>query len=209
LLAGLVSLAMLIMHGSAYSVLKVGPPMSLRAAAVGRWAAAAFLVGFLIAGVWVANAVDGHQITSVVDTLGPSNPLAKRVAVTPGAWLGNFRLHAVLWLAPAAAVSGAALTWTLLRAGRAALAFVSSSAAVTATILTAGIALFPFLMPSSTHPDQGLTVWDASSSARALGVMLVAMLVFLPIVLAYTAWVFRVLRGRITLEALRQHTDRY
>jgi cytochrome d ubiquinol oxidase subunit II len=39
--------------------------------------------------------------------------------------------------------------------------------------------------------------------------MLVAVIVFLPIVLAYTAWVFRVLRGRITLEEIRRHGDLY
>lgn len=209
LLVGLTSLAMLTMHGSAYAALRVGEPMSRRAAAVGSWAAAAFIAGFLIAGVWVASAIDGHRISSAVDTLGPSNPLAKHVAVAPGAWLANFRAHRVLWLVPAAAVIGAALAWALLRAGRAGLALMSSGAAVAATILTAGIALFPFLMPSSTHPDQGLTVWDASSSARTLGLMLIAVLVFLPIVLAYTAWVFRVLRGRITLESVRQHTGLY
>jgi cytochrome d ubiquinol oxidase subunit II len=64
-------------------------------------------------------------------------------------------------------------------------------------------------MPSSTQPDQGLTVWDASSSARTLFLMLVAVGVFLPVVLAYTAWVFRVLRGRITLEEIRRHAGRY
>jgi cytochrome d ubiquinol oxidase subunit II len=75
--------------------------------------------------------------------------------------------------------------------------------------LTGGIGLFPFLMPSSTHPDQGLTVWDASSSARTLRIMLVAVIVFLPIVLAYTAWVYRVLKGKVTLEHIRQHSSRY
>ena len=77
------------------------------------------------------------------------------------------------------------------------------------TILTAGIALFPFLMPSSSRPDHGLTVWDASSSARTLSLMLVLVIIFLPIVLAYTAWVFHVLRGRITLEVIRRHTGIY
>ena len=209
LLVGLVSLAMLIMHGSAYAALKVGEPMSRRAARAGSWAGVVFVAGFALAGVWVANAIDGQRITSVVDTLGPANPLAKHVAVAAGAWLGNFRAHPALWLAPAAAVIGAALAAALLRSGRAGLALVSSGTAVAGTILTAGIALFPFLMPSSTHPDQGLTVWDASSSARTLGIMLIAVLVFLPIVLAYTAWVFRVLRGRITLESVRQHTGLY
>ena len=209
LLAGLVSLAMLIMHGSAYAAHKVGEPMARRAALVGCWAAAAFVVLFLAAGLWVANGVDGQRIVSVVDTLAPSNPVGKHVAVAPGGWLGNFRAHAVLWLVPALAVAAAALTWTLLRAGRAGLGLAASGAAVAGTILTAGIALFPFLMPSSTHPDHGLTVWDASASARSLGVMLIAVLVFLPLVLAYTAWVFRVLRGRITLESVREHTGLY
>jgi cytochrome d ubiquinol oxidase subunit II len=209
LLVGLVSLALLIMHGSAYAALKVGEPMSRRAATAGCWAAAVFVAAFLIAGVWVASGLDGQRITSAIDTLGPSNPLVKHVAVARSAWLGNFRAHGVLWLAPAAAVIGAVLAASLLRSGRAGLGIVSSGAAVAGTIVTAGVALFPFLMPSSTHPDQGLTVWDASSSARTLGIMLIAVLVFLPIVLAYTAWVFRVLRGRITLESIRRHTDLY
>jgi cytochrome d ubiquinol oxidase subunit II len=39
--------------------------------------------------------------------------------------------------------------------------------------------------------------------------MLIAVIIFLPIVLAYTTWVFRVLRGRITLEVLRGHSELY
>ena len=40
-------------------------------------------------------------------------------------------------------------------------AFLASCLVQAGTILTAGIALFPFLMPSSTQPGHGLTVWDA------------------------------------------------
>jgi cytochrome d ubiquinol oxidase subunit II len=50
--------------------------------------------------------------------------------------------------------------------------------------------------------SSSLTVWDASSSRLTLGVMLAAAVVFVPIVLAYTAWVFRVLRGRVTNEEI-------
>jgi cytochrome d ubiquinol oxidase subunit II len=208
LLAGVVSLSMLIMHGTAYAALKVGPPMSTRAAAFGRAAALVYIVAFIAAGVWVAG-LGGHQISSVVDRFGPSNPLTKQVVVAQGAWLANYRAHAVLWLIPLAALLSAAATWALLGARRAGAAFLTSSLAQAGTILTAGVALFPFLMPSATHPNQGLTVWDASSSQRTLGIMLAAVLVFLPIVLAYTAWVFHVLRGRITLEEIRRHTGLY
>jgi len=134
-------------------------------------------------------------MVSAADGLGPSSPMAKHVAVSQGAWLANYRGHRVLWLAPGMALLAAGVTWSLLGARRPGLAFLSSSVTVAGTIMTAGIALFPFLMPSSTQPDQGLTVWDASSSARTLFLMLVVVGVFLPVVLAYTAWVFRVLRA--------------
>jgi len=183
--------------------------MSARAAVVGQVAAVVFALAFAVAGLWVAGSIAGHQIIGEASTLGPSNPLTKHVALAQGAWLGNYRAHGVLWLAPAVAFLGAACTGMLLRAGRAGAAFISSCLAVSATILTAGIGLFPFLMPSSTHPDQGLTIWDASSSARTLFIMLCAVVVILPVVLAYTAWVFHVLKGRITLEEIRRHTGIY
>ena len=209
LLAGFVSLSMLIMHGSVYAALKVGEPMSVRATAVGRVAAVVYAICFIAAGMWVAGAIAGHQVVSAADGLGPSNPMSKHVAVSQGAWLVNYRAHGALWLAPSIALLAAAVTWSLLGARRPGVAFLSSCLTVAGTILTAGIALFPFLMPSSTQPDQGLTVWDASSSARTLFLMLVVVGVFLPVVLAYTAWVFRVLRGRITLEEIRRHAGLY
>ena len=87
------------------------------------------------------------------------------------------------------------------------LALLSSSVAVAGVIATAGFSLFPFLLPSSSHPDHSLTVWDASSSPTTLSLMLVAALFFLPIVLAYTGWVFHVLRGPVTEAAIERGDD--
>jgi cytochrome d ubiquinol oxidase subunit II len=64
-------------------------------------------------------------------------------------------------------------------------------------------------MPSSTVPAASLTVWDASSSRLTLFIMLIAVAVFLPVVLAYTGWVFHVLRGTVTLEHVRKQTGTY
>ncbi len=102
-----------------------------------------------------------------------------------------------------------AVTLVLLRANRPGAAFISSAGAVSSVILTAGFSLFPFLMPSKTDPASSLTVWDASSSQMTLEIMLIATVIFMPLILAYTAWVFRVLRGRITLEHMRQQPDTY
>jgi cytochrome bd ubiquinol oxidase subunit II len=209
LLVGVVSLAMLVMHGATYAALKLGEPMSARAARVGQAAAYVFAIAFVAAGAWLAVGVDGERIVSSIQAAGASNPLTKSVVMARGAWLDNFRAHGALWMVPAAALLGALATGLLLRAQRQGAAFVASTLTQAGTILTAGVGLFPFLMPSSTQPDHGLTVWDASSSARTLFIMLVAVIVLLPIVLLYTAWVFRVLRGRITLEELRGRRDSY
>jgi cytochrome bd ubiquinol oxidase subunit II len=209
LLSGVVSLAMLVMHGATYASLKVDETMAPRTAAVGRTAAVIFVVAFVIAGLWLGTSMDGHRIVSEAASAAASNPVAKSVSVAQGAWLANFRAHALLWLAPAAAIVGALATRVLLGARRYGFAFVASAVTQAGTILTAGVALFPFLMPSASRPDHGLTIWDASSSSKTLFIMLVVVLLFLPVVLAYTAWTFRVLRGRISLEEIRRHAGFY
>jgi cytochrome d ubiquinol oxidase subunit II len=209
LLCGLVSLSMLVMHGATYASFKVEGALGVRAAVVGKTAALAFAILFIVAGVWVFAGIEGQRITSVADGAGPSNPLLKTVVSAAGAWLDNFHAHPVLWLAPAGGVAAALLTGLLLRAGRFGAALVTSGLTQAATILTAGMALFPFLMPSSTDPGEGLTIWDASSSAKTLFIMLIAVMILLPIVLGYTVWVYRVLRGQISLEAIRRHVGFY
>ncbi|HTD72906.1 MAG TPA: cytochrome d ubiquinol oxidase subunit II [Steroidobacteraceae bacterium] len=209
LLGGIISLSMLILHGNAYAALKVGEPMAARARLAGRAAAVVFLLTFLGAGFWVYSALGGYQVTSVMDHAGPSDPTRKTVAIVTGAWLNNFRIWPLMWAAPGCAVVGALVAYLSLRAQHAGAAFMASIVVQAGTILTGGFALFPFLLPSSTHPSQSLTVWDASSSAKTLLLMLAAVAVFLPIILAYTSWVFKVLRGRVTLENLHDHEGGY
>ena len=208
LLTGFVSLVMLIMHGCTYAALKVGEPMSARALALGRTAATTFMLAFIIAGVWVSVAMSGYRIDTVPAVGVGESPL-DHVYVSQNGWLENYRVHSLFWLAPGAALVFAFGTRALLGSGRAGAAFVSSSLTLAATILTAGLALFPFLMPSSEAHNDSLTVWNASSSERTLRIMLLAVVIFLPIILAYTTWVFRVLKGRVTLETVRGHGELY
>jgi cytochrome d ubiquinol oxidase subunit II len=209
LLCGVVSLSMLILHGASYAAMKVGEPMVARARLLGRGASVVFAAAFIGAGFWVESAIGGYRIIGGVDHGGPSNPVLKTVEIVTGAWLDNFRLWPWMWAAPAAALLAAVGAHALLHLRRAAAAFIASAVMQAATILTAGFALFPFLMPSSTQPGHSLTIWDASSSAKTLLIMLWAVIVFLPIVLIYTAWVFRVLKGRLTLETLHEHEGPY
>jgi len=87
--------------------------------------------------------------------------------------------------------------------------FAGSSLAILGTIATVGCSMFPFILPSSIDPKSSLTVWNASSSHLTLFIMLVVTIIFLPIVLAYTAWVMKVLSGRITLADVRTSPDFY
>jgi cytochrome d ubiquinol oxidase subunit II len=64
-------------------------------------------------------------------------------------------------------------------------------------------------MPSSSNLASSLTVWDAVSSHLTLQVMFWVVVLFLPIVLAYTAWVFRVLRGKVSLAHVQSQTGAY
>ncbi len=206
---GLVSFSMLTMHGATYASFRVAGELAARAARVAKIAALVFIGAFVVAGIWVCAGVEGQRIISVVDPAGPSNPLLKTVELARGAWLDNYLAHPWLWSAPAAGIISALLAYQLLRGHRHGLALMASGVVQAATILTAGIALFPFLMPSFSNPNQSLTIWDASSSAKTLLIMLIAVLVLLPIVLAYTTWVYRILRGQVTLAAIRRHVGPY
>ena len=197
LLCGLVSLCMLLMHGAAWLVFKTEGEVAARAA---RWGAIAGMLAsllFALAGVWIALGIQGYEITSAVNPVGPSNPLAKTAALAPGAWLANFKAAPVLWVLP---VLGVLLPWVAalgMRARREWLTLLTSGLAIACIILTVGAAMFPMILPSSVDPRFSLTVWDSSSSHLTLFNMLVCVIIFLPIILAYTSWVYRILRGKV------------
>ena len=198
LLCGLISVAMLTMHGGSYLALKAENPVAERAAYFAARAAMVLIALFAIAGVWVVF-LDGYLISGAIAHDGPSNPLLKHVTTSAGAWLANYGQQPLTLAAPILGFGGAGLTILLLQSPKSAVfAIVASALSVAGVIATAGLSVFPFLLPSSLNPDASLTVWDASSSRLTLFIMLVATAIFLPIVLAYTAWVYRVLRGRVT-----------
>jgi cytochrome d ubiquinol oxidase subunit II len=198
LLSGLISVAMLTLHGASYLALKASGAIVDRAVRVGRVMAPLAIVLFILAGVWIAFGVDGYVVTSNLPHDGPSNPLLKMVTRQTGAWLTNYGTVPWILAAPVVAVAALSITPFLLAARRAGAAFIASGVGVAAIIATAGLSIFPFMLPSSLEPSASLTVWDASSSHLTLKIMLFVTAVFLPLILLYTAWVYRVLRGPVT-----------
>ena len=207
LLCGLVSVAMMIMQGGAWLGYKCDGDVSLRARFIAAVAALILILLFSLAGLCVASTIDGYRLVYEPDTSGPSNPLFKVVISETGAWLANYQNYKWSIAAPCLAFAGALLAAVLLSRRASKLALFSSSLSVAGVVATAGFSMFPFLMPSSTHPNHSLTIWDSSSSTQTLGIMLVAVVFFLPIILAYTSWVYHVLRGPVTEHAIEQGED--
>ena len=198
LLCGLIAAAMLAMHGAIYLVVKTDGAVERRARKAAAICALTTAALFVVAGLWVWLGVDGYAITGAVVTDGPSNPLLKTVVRQPGQWLANYTAHPWTIAAPIFGLLGPLLALPLLGACRSGLAFIASAVGISGIIATAGVSMFPFLMPSNIAPAASLTVWDSSSSRLTLFVMLVATLIFLPIVVVYTGVAFRSLRGVVT-----------
>ena len=65
-------------------------------------AALSALVLFALGGWAIASGhVEGYRITSEIDPHMPANPLWTDAVREPGAWMANYTVHPVLWLAPA------------------------------------------------------------------------------------------------------------
>ena len=207
LLCGLLSVSMMVMHGGGWLMLKTSDAVSARARRYGSMAALVTIVLFALGGLWLWLGVSGYRITSPLNTTGPSNPLLKSVAVDAGAWFANYGTRPWLLIAPALGFIGAIAAFFGQRSARSeVLTLLASKLSIFGIISTVGVSMFPFILPSSADPKASLTVWDASSSHLTLFIMLVVTAIFLPIVAAYTAWVYHVLWGKVDEQAIRDES---
>ncbi|AOZ69946.1 cytochrome d ubiquinol oxidase subunit II [Rhodobacter xanthinilyticus] len=206
LLAGVVSLSMLLMHGAAWLTLKTEGAVQMRARKIGTVAGGVALLTYALAGLWLGAAIPGYHIVSPVVANGPSNPLLTEV-VREGSWLSAYAARPWIAVAPALGFLGIALATLGLRAGREVSTLLFSKLGIFGVIASVGLTMFPFILPSSTMPSASLTVWDASSSHLTLFVMLIVTVIFMPLILAYTAWVYKVLWGKVTVAEVTEHGD--
>jgi cytochrome d ubiquinol oxidase subunit II len=163
------------------------------------------VIAFSAAGIWLAVGIDGFTITSAIDAAAAASPITKTVTRSAGAWLGNYSRTPWMILLPALAYLGTFAALGLLALGRTGIAFIASSIVVTGVIATAGATLFPFIVPSSNLPNHSLTVWDSTSSHRTLGIMLAATLIFMPLIIFYTSWAYKVMAGKVTEAYVREN----
>ena len=196
ILAGIVSLMLIVAHGGAWLQMKTSGELYLRARKATQIASLIMLIAFVLAGVWVAYGIHGYEVTSVIDLNGVSNPLNKTVS-TDVSWLKNYMNYPILWIIPALGVLLPILTICFSSLNKNGLVFLTSTLTIVCVLFTYGVATFPFIIPSSIMPNASLTIWDATSSQLTLNIMFGVVLIFLPIVLFYTIWSYIKMFGRL------------
>lgn len=172
-LVGLVTLALFTLHGALYLRLKTEGALAER---LGRW----------IPRLWGAFVVLYAAATALTAQVSP--------------FLFQGALGDPLWIALTLLLVIAVVAVPVLaRSGRYGAAFVASGATIVLMVMVAAASIFPRLVPSSLGLEHSLTIYNASSSPKTLGVMLVIALVGVPIMLGYTVWAYRALRGKVGL----------
>ena len=207
LLCGLVSSAMITCHGAVYLMHRTEGAIYQSARIAATLFGTVALALFAMAGIWLAFGIDGYTITSQLDAGALPNPLGKTVAHTAGAWLENYHRWPIAMGIPSLAFVAGLTAIVLARSGRTLLAFVASGLMMSGIIGTAGISMFPFIMPSSSDPRSSLTVWDSTSSHLTLGIMFWAVVIFMPIIILYTGWAYKVMSGKVTTKYIEQNRN--
>ena len=117
----------------------------------------------------------------------------------------NFWNYPVLFLVPAIAILAALLGVLAQYVWKPLVATIASGVSIACIVLTPLLSMFPFVLPSSSHPISSLTMWDCTSSQLTLQVMFIVTLIFLPLVLIYTSWAYKVMSGKVTPRYIKEN----
>lgn len=206
LVCGLTSVLMLITHGATYLAIKTDEKILKRTVNCLMISPFITMALFAIGGV-LLQSVDCYKIVNFVGTLAESNPLKKEVITESGCWFDNYSKYKWIIIAPILGFVGQLLVPFFTATKHHGKAFISSAISIFGIISTVGLTMFPFILPSSLNPNASLLIWDASSSHFTLLVMLFAVVIFIPIILAYTAWVYHLLRGKVTEDDIKNNSN--
>ncbi|CAN5393254.1 cytochrome d ubiquinol oxidase subunit II [soil metagenome] len=173
LLVGVFNLSLFMMHGSIYLYLKTEGELQAKAK---RWIYKTF-TGFVIL----------YLITTIATLY--AHPTMIR----------NFETFWWAWVIAALNALAIANIPRALHLGLPFRAFVSSCCTIAGLIFLFGIGMFPNMIPSSTNPEFNLTIYNAASSQKTLGIMLIVAAMGLPFVMAYTVAIYWIFRGKVKI----------
>jgi len=173
LLVGALSLVLFTMHGAVYMTMKTEGTQRERMVKVIDRTWIVFVVLYILATI-ATFFVGGYLFAGLL-----KNPLF---------WILFILLFASIIYIPIS-----------VKAGKFGHAFISSSVMIAMMILLTALSLFPRLVPSSVDLTYSLTIYNASSSERTLTTMLIIALIGMPIVIAYTIFIYRVFKGKVII----------
>jgi len=172
---GFVSLFMYLMHGSAYLMIKTEGKAF-------EFAKKGAIVGFL---GFIASLVVADFFI---------------IAIKPKLF-ANFFDYPLLWIAPILKILGLVLYFKYLVLDKKYNKVIyGSTITILGTVLTIALASYPVFIRSSLDEKYNLTIFNSASSNLTLTVMLISTVIFLPIVIWYTAYVYKVFKGKVSTE---------
>lgn len=176
LLTGITTVALFLMHGSIYLVLKTEGETQAR-----------------IRG-WVKYTMIGFFVTYGITTMA-TLIYAPHMVV-------RFKENPVLFLLPLAVLLIVANVPREIDRGREFRAFLSSCTAIAGLLALFAVGVFPNLVRSVPELSNSLNIYNAASSQKTLSIMLVIALMGVPLVLAYTASIYYIFRGKVKLDSM-------
>ncbi len=176
LLIGITTVALFMMHGAIYGAMKTEGHLHHK---LRRWAMNC-IIAFVICAV-----------TTTMATLLYVPHIAARVRENP--WLFSIALANMLAIANIPREFHYRRDW---------LAFLSSCGAIITLMLLFGVNQFPNLVYSQPDPAHSLTIYNAASSQKTLGIMLIIAIIGIPIVLAYTVSIYWIFRGKVKMDRM-------
>lgn len=173
LLTGVLFVLLFAMHGSLYAAVKTRDDLSARATAMANrlWPALLAVAAAFLVYTGFATRLYENYFNTVPFLIVPVLAVAALVGIK----------------------------YFLARGGHLR-AFAASCLTIVLVVGTGVIGLFPNLIPSSLDPVYSLTIYNSSSSPYTLKIMTVVALIFVPTVIAYKIWVYRVFRAPVTVE---------
>lgn len=121
----------------------------------------------------------------------------------------NYFSNAIWFVIPALAVSALLGIKIFAYRGQYLAAFYSSCVTILMVTFTGVAGLYPNLIPSSIDPNYSLTIFNSSSSIYTLKIMTVVALLFVPVVIAYQIWIYRIFRHSLKVEDIMHDKEAY
>lgn len=194
----IVSFCAMCLQGALFLQYKLPDELADSSKLMARMLGLGFIISFICAGAYLTFISTGYQIINIAD-LNTRLVVTNKIVQPVLGWLNNYKQHKILWILPAFSILSTCAAIALSNKNKPLKALFINSFGFCCCLLTFAFALFPFIMPSTFAPNHSLTIWDVSSSPLTLLWSLLTVIVLLPIILLYTAWVYRVMRGQVKI----------